>query len=348
MKAKNNLFSEITSYGNLLRAYLKARRGKSKRNYAQRFCLELERELEILENELDEKLYQPGSFREFYIFDPKKRKISAPPFRDRVVHHALCNVIEPVFEKTFIFDSYANRKGKGTHRAVARCQEFCRQKRYCMKLDIRQYFPSMDHEILKWSIRRKIKDKEALQMIDLIIDSSNPQDPALFWFPGDDLFTPMERRKGLPIGSQTSQFFSNVYLDPLDHFVKERLRVRHYVRYVDDFILFSDEKKELWEWNRKIIEFLYGLRLLIHEEKSRPVPVRLGVDFLGYRVYPDHRLLRKINAFSFSRRLRKKFKECRAGMTAYSDLTRSVQAWVAHASHADTYGLRRKILAGVQ
>jgi retron-type reverse transcriptase len=344
MKAFNHLFDSITAYDNLLLAFRKARRGKQSRGYVRWFFLEMERELESLEKELKDETYMPGSYREFYIHDPKTRKISAAPFRDRVVHHALCNIIEPLFERTFIFDSYANRKGKGTHRAVARCQEFSRQYAWFMKCDIRQYFPSIDHEILKTLLRRKIKDRQVLWLLDLIIDGSNPQDSMVEWFPGDSLFTPIERRRGLPIGNQTSQFFSNVYLSPLDHFVKENLRLKGYVRYVDDFLFFADEKRTLWEIKKRIIEFLYALRLRIHEEILRPAKVAQGIAFLGYRVFPDHRLLRKANALSFARRYRKKMEQCRAGEMPFYKLTESVQAWVAHAMHADTFGLRRKIL----
>lgn len=344
MKAFNHLFNSITAYDNLLLAFRKAKRGKQSRGYVRWFFLEMERELESLEVELKDRTYRPGTYREFYIHDPKTRKISAAPFRDRVVHHALCNVIEPLFERTFIFDSYANRKEKGTHRAVARCQEFSRKFCWFMKCDIRQYFPSIDHEILKRLLRRKIKDRDALWLLDLIIDGSNPQDSPVEWFPGDDLFTPIERRRGLPIGNQTSQFFSNVYLSPLDYYVKERLHIKGYVRYVDDWIFFADEKRTLWNVKQRLIDFLYSLRLKIHEEISRPAKVAQGIPFLGYRVFPDHRLLKKSNAVSFARRYRKKLNECRVGRAPLSKLTESVQAWVAHAEHADTFGLRRKIL----
>ncbi|MBV8611148.1 MAG: group II intron reverse transcriptase domain-containing protein [Singulisphaera sp.] len=153
------------------------------------------------------------------LHEGKARQISAAPFRDRVVHHALTGVLEPIFERSFVFDSYACRKGKGTHAAVDRCQGFARRYRYVLKADVRKFFPSIDHAILKGLVARKVKDPHVLWLVDRIIDHGNPQDPVLMWFPGDDLLTHTERRRRLPLGNQTSRFFANVYLDPLDHFV---------------------------------------------------------------------------------------------------------------------------------
>ncbi len=156
------------------------------------------------------------------------------------------------YERSFIADSYACRKGKGTHAAVNRCQQFARRFRYVLKADIQKFFPSLDHEILKALVARKIKDPDVLWLVGQIIDHSNPQEEVLNYFPGDDLFTPGERRRGIPIGNQTSQFFANVYLDPLDHFVKDRLGIKGYVRYVDDFLVFSDDKQHLADVREQI------------------------------------------------------------------------------------------------
>src|SRR5262249_2317865 len=236
MKRYGYLWEGMIAFENLLRAAEASRRGKRFRPAAARFFFHLERELTGLHEELASKTYQPGPYRTFTIYEGKTRQISAAPFRDRVVHHALTGVVEPIFERSFIFDSYACRKGKGTHAAVDRCQQFARRCRYVLKADVRKYFPSMDHGILKGLVARKIKDPHGLWLVGTIIDHSNPQDPVLMWFPGDDLFTPTELRRGLPLGNQTSQFFANVYLDPLDHFVTEHLGLS-YVRYVDDFLV---------------------------------------------------------------------------------------------------------------
>ncbi|MDG2224106.1 MAG: reverse transcriptase/maturase family protein [Rubripirellula sp.] len=229
MKRHGNLWPTLTSFEHLLRSSEKAKRGKRFRSAVARYEFNLERELFALQAALRQKTYRPGYYRSFYIYEPKKRQISAAPYRDRIVHHALTGILEPIFEPAFIFDSYACRKGKGTHSAVDRCQHFARQFRYVFKADIRKFFPSMDHDILKEQVARKIKDPDVLWLMGLIIDGSNPQEEVQHYFPGDDLFTPGERKRGIPIGNQTSQFFANVYLDPLDHFVKEQLRFKGHV-----------------------------------------------------------------------------------------------------------------------
>jgi retron-type reverse transcriptase len=178
-----------------------------------------------LQNELSSKIYQPGNYRIFYIKEPKTRMISAAPYRDRVVHHSLCNVIVPLIEPTFIGDSYANRLGFGTHLALKRCTKFARSSRYVLQCDIQKYFPSIDHEILKILLRRKIKCPDTLWLIDTIIDNSNEQFPASEHFPGDDLLSPLRRRRGLPIGNLTSQFFANIYLNSFDHFISDDIQI---------------------------------------------------------------------------------------------------------------------------
>ncbi len=209
--------------------------GKRRKPGAAAFMGNLERELLRLERELLDGSWRPGGFVTFRVEDPKPRNISAAPFRDRVVHHAVCAVVEPIFERGFIDDTYANRKGKGSHRAVARYEQYRDRYRHMLRCDIWRYFPAIDHEILKAEFRRRIACGRTLGLLDAVVDGSNPQEPVCRYYPGDDLFTPFERRRGLPIGNLTSQFFANLYLDCLDHFVKEVLRAP-YLRYVDDFL----------------------------------------------------------------------------------------------------------------
>ncbi len=230
------LYAQVCDWTNLLRAHHKAARGK--RGHAPAACFEfqLADELIALRDELRTRTYRPGPYTSFYIFEPKRRLISAAPFRDRVVHHALCNIIEPLFERRFLFDSYANRVGKGTHRAVDRCQQFARGYRYVLPCDVRQHFPSIDHAILRATLARVIRDDDALWLCDQIMASGAgvlADEYDMVYFPGDDLFAAL-RRRGLPIGNLTSQFWSNCYLDPFDHFVKRELRCKAYLRYVDD------------------------------------------------------------------------------------------------------------------
>lgn len=256
MKRHGNLWPRVVDFANLEAAARQAQRGKRYRENVLEFNYNLEGELLALHGELESKSYQPGPYRTFHIVEPKKRMISAAPYRDRVVHHALCNVIVPIFERTFIHDSYANRVGFGTHRALRRFTKFARANKYVLQCDLQKYFASIDHDILKKLIRRKVKCRDTLWLIDTIVDHSNKQEPAAFYFPGDDLFTPSERRRGLPIGNLTSQFFANVYLNGFDHFVKEKLSVARYVRYVDDFALFSDDREFLAEARRAIEDHL--------------------------------------------------------------------------------------------
>ena len=234
MKRIGKLWDGLTSFPNLLSAARRAAAGKRKRPDVAAFLHELEWEIVHLQKELLDGSYQPSRYRTFRVVDPKPRLISAAPFRDRVVHHALTQILEPIFERRFSQDSFACRKGFGTHRALAQAREGAFRYRYALKCDIRKYFPSIDHEILKNLLARVLKCRPTLELAGKIIDGSNPQEEVLYYFPGDDLFTPTERRRGLPLGNQTSQFFANVYLNPLDQFVNRTLKSAAYVRYVDD------------------------------------------------------------------------------------------------------------------
>jgi len=235
MKRAVNLWPALCSFENLHSAAYQVLRGKRGQVRAGDFFQDLEGELFHLRDALSSGTWRPGPYRTFWISEPKPRLISAAPLRDRVVHHALVNVIEPVFERRFVHHSYACRRGKGTHKALGQFARWGRSSRYILKMDIRKFFPSMDHEILKARIARVIRDPDVLRLSERIIDGSNEQEWVQDYFPGDDLFSPLRRRHGIPIGNLTSQFFANVYLNDLDHFVKERLRVRRYLRYVDDF-----------------------------------------------------------------------------------------------------------------
>jgi len=232
-----------------LDAYKKAAKGKRSRPNVAAFDFTVATELLGLQKELLCGVYRPGSYVNFHIHEPKQRKISAAPFRDRVVHHALCNLIEPRFERQFIADSYANRKHKGTHRAVNRLQIFARRFRYVLRADIVKHFPSIDHVILKEILSKEILEEDVMALCCQIIDSGEgvlEDEYPMHWFPGDDLLA-VCRPRGLPIGNLTSQFWSNCYLNPFDHFVNRELQCPAYLRYVDDFALFSDSKKQLWE-----------------------------------------------------------------------------------------------------
>ena len=324
MKPVHDLYPRIWAWENLEEAYRKARQGKRGLAPAASFERRLEDHLVGLQDELRDGAYRPGPYHSFYIHEPKRRLISAAPFRDRVVHHALCNVIEPLFEHRFIFDSYANRVGKGTHRALDRCQHFARRYPYALQLDVVQFFPSIDHALLRQALARVIGDSQVL-------------------FPGDDLFATL-RPRGLPIGNLTSQFWANVYLNGLDHFVKRELKAAAYLRYVDDLALFAADKRTLWSWRAALLDALAGLRLTIHAERAQPRPVTEGLPFLGFTIFPTHRRLKAQKAVSFQRRLKQRLAAYGAGRLSREALDATVRGWANHVRYGDTWGLRTAIL----
>ena len=345
MKRYGNLWPQIIDFANLLQANRLAQRGKRYRRYVLRFNHNLEWELHRLQAELQAQTYRPGQYTTFEIYDPKTRLISAAPYRDRVVHHALCEVIIPLFEPSLIGDTYANRVGYGTHRALKRFIQFARSSRYILQCDVRKYFPSIDHEILKAQIRQKIKCPHTLWLIDTIIDGSNPQEPINHYFPGDDLLTPVQRRKGLPIGNLTSQFFANVYLSGFDHFVKEQLKVRKYLRYVDDWALFSDDHQFLADARPVIEEYLATLRLKIHPIKSQLFETQQGASFVGFRVLPHRIRVRNDNLRRARRRFRQLQEEYAKGHVTIKELIQRLQAWEAHLKYGNTDRLRRDVFS---
>jgi retron-type reverse transcriptase len=344
MKRAGNLWGELVSFPNLLRAAGRAAAGKRTRPDVAAFLMDLEPQIVALRKELENGTYAPGPYRCFAMADPKPRLISAAPFRDRVVHHALTQVLEPVFEKRFSSDSFACRKGMGTHRALERAQAGARRYRYVLKCDVRKYFPSIDHEVLKELLARAVKCRPTLRLAGCIIDASNPQEDAAAYYPGDDLFTPWERRRGLPLGNQTSQFFANVYLDPLDQAVNRQLRPPVYARYVDDFVLFGDSKEVLAGARRCIEDELCRLRLSMHPGKSRVYRTAEGFTFLGWRIFPEHTRLVRGNVIRFRRRLRGLAAEFACGAIGWEEVQLRVRAWIAHAAHGDTWGLRHEVL----
>lgn len=350
MKTYKNLYQQVYDFSNIVQAWQKARQGKRYTPTVATFAQNLDVELLALEQELQDETYQPGGYRSFTVHEPKRRKISAAPFRDRVVHHALCQVIVPIYERKFISDSYANRVGKGTHKALDRCTYFMRRYPYVLQCDIQQFFPAIDHTILKQLLAKPIKDAPLLKLCDKIIDSGQgilADEYTMRYFAGDDLFA-MERPRGLPIGNLTSQFWANVYLHELDLFVKQHLRCRAYVRYVDDFLLFAPDKPTLNQWRESIITFLQTLRLTIHQRRAHVRPVSTGITFLGFIVYPDHRLLKRSKGIRYRRHLKSLYRHYLAGDITAEQARASVMAWLGHVQHGDTWQLRRKMFAEVR
>ena len=331
MKRAGNLFYPTVALSNLWLAAHKAWRGKKDKPRIAAFYFNVEEELLRLQQELITKNYTPQPFRTFMVFEPKRREIAAADFRDRVVHHAICNILEPHFENTLIHDTYACRVGKGTHVAVARAQHFSRRFPYFLKCDIRKYFASMDHNILKHLLARHIKDRRMLALLEVIIDHAPPNSTS---------------GKGVPIGNLTSQHFANLYLGELDHFLKDHLGVRGYVRYMDDFLIFDWSKKRLHILHTKIQAFLLDrLALTLKERATVLAPVSEGVPFLGFRIFPRMIRLQQGGATRFRRKYRQSVRAWQQGKIDDALLVTSVASMIGHVAHADTWRLRKSLFS---
>ena len=344
MKRHNHLFEQVCSFENLHAAAISAMRGKKGKRPAATFFANLEEELIALREELLSGTYQHGDYHYFQIHEPKERTVAAAPFRDRVVHHAVVRVVEPLFENRFIEDSFACRKGKGTHAAMRRAAQFARRYPYALKCDIRKYFANVDHEILSNQLARVIGDLRLLDLMKGIL-ASHSEKTRIAW--GDDLFS--ARRVvgcGLPIGNLTSQFWANVYLNALDHFVKHTLRCKGYVRYMDDFLLFGHNKAELKAQGRVVKRWVrHQLRLEVHPDKYRLLRSCAGVDCCGFVVFADGRIrVRTQTARRFHKRFRHQLRLARSGQFDFLKVRATVAAWIGHVKHAQSIGLRRAVL----
>jgi len=350
----NDLFCRIASFAALRIAARKAVKGKRKKPSAASFFANLERELLRLECALRDGSYGPGRYVEIVVREPKERLVSAAPFRDRVVHHALCAVVCPIFEAGFIGNTFANRTGKGTHAAIRVYERHRDNHAHVLRADIFRYFPSIDHAILKSLFRRRIACQRTLALMDTIIDASNEQEPVELHFLGDDLFEPYRRRRGLPIGNLTSQFFANLYLDRFDHWVTEKLGAP-YVRYVDDFALFHDDPRVLSDWRSQIERYLEGRRVKLHSRKTIILSTSEPTAFLGFELHAGprknggskegrgRRRLPEENVARFRNRLRGLRDRWRAGTAMRADVEARISAWITHAGHADTFWLRQAL-----
>ena len=313
VKRIGNLFSCVTSYENLITAFGLARKGSGKTAYTSRFFYHLEPEIIRLQKELLTGIYRHGTYHYFTIFDPKERVIAVAPFRDRIVHHAVVRILTPIYEHVFIHDSYATRPLKGTHAAIKRAQKFIRRWPWYLKLDIEKYFDSVDHNILKAFLERKIKDRKLLELLDRIIRNTH--------MPG----------KGLPIGNLTSQFLANVYLDPLDHEIKDHIGVRGYLRYMDDFVLFGNTKKYLSDLKINIEQFLADrLSLTLKAGATCLNRSNHGLSFLGMRIFPGIIRIRSENRRRSLKRMRHKFEKWVDGIIDEEELAQSMASICGH------------------
>jgi retron-type reverse transcriptase len=328
----DNLYPKIYSMRNLILAWQKARKSKTKKDYVIEFEKNLRDNLKALHYELKYFYYKPKSLITFILRDPKTRKISKSNFKDRVVHHALVRVIEPIFDRTFIYDSCANRKGRGNLFALKRFERFRRKvtknhasSGYCLKADIKHYFQEVNHKILLNIIKRRIKDEGVIWLIKRILNNNVSDNPS---------------GKGMPLGNLTSQFFANVYLNELDYFVKHLLKAKHYIRYVDDFVILHNSKEQLENLKERISQFLEEkLKLELHPDKSRIILLSRGIDFVGFRNFYYYKLLRKKNIKNIERKMGK----FNRGKISGSKMAEILQGWNAYAKWANAFKLRKKV-----
>lgn len=286
-KRFGNLFEQCFSMEALYAAYERGRRGKRKTFSVMRFERDLGANLKALHDELHAGAYQPKPYRHFIVMEPKPRQISAPAFRDVVVQHAIYGLLNPIFDRGFIHDSYGCRVAKGTHMASDRVQHYLRKAApdsYTLQLDIRRFYYRIDRAILRTLIERKIKDTRLVDLMMLFADD------------GKDAL-------GVPIGNLLSQLYALIYLDPLDHFVKREMKIKNYVRYVDDFILWCDTRARAIERRDIIINFLQN-RLGLTLSRWTIATVSRGVNFVGFRTWRKRRFVRKHSLFRFSRSLK--------------------------------------------
>jgi len=343
-----DIYDKICSWENLYKAYENAARGKWYRDDVVRFSANLEEELINLQNHLIYQTYKVGRYREFYVYEPKKRLIMALDFRDRVVQWAIYQQLEPLFDKQFIYDSYGCRKGKGTHRAADRLQYWIRavsrkpEDWYYLKLDISKYFYRVDHECLMRILRSKIDDERLLWLLKTIIDCEH----TAFGLPlgvDPDQCKPEDRlyTVGMPIGNLTSQLFANIYLNELDQYAKHELKLRYYIRYMDDIIILHPDKKYLASVKDDLEIFLNEKLRLNLNKKTAIRKVKTGIEFVGFRIFPTHRKLKKKSLRKMKSRLKYLAKQYQKGNVGFETVHSSVMSYFGTMKHFNSYGLRR-------
>jgi retron-type reverse transcriptase len=346
MSALQNAFENITSIDTLVAAHKKAMIGKRRNNKATTSNYYFMSELLVLQEELRNGSYQTAPYRNRIITEPKVRYIQAPEFRDRIVHHAIHSVLNLFYERHFIRDSYACRPCRGIHGAAARIQTFLRHSPvplYVCKLDISKYYASINHTKLKQLLATKIDDSKLLNLLDIIIDSTDSGTEHDHLFPPDSYYHTKGPR-GIPIGNLTSQLFANIYLHHADMYAKQQLKIPRYIRYMDDILIFHEDKNQLRIWQQAMTKFFYEeLYLTINPHKIRVYPARLGVDFVGYIIFPHSMRLRGSSVRRFKKRYNKQLHRLLTGDISSEKLKASFKSWAAHAAHANTKQLTRSL-----
>jgi len=340
MKIWHNIYSDITTLEAIFQAWDGFIQGKKKKKDVVEFGRYLEDNLFLLNEELKNKTYKHGGYKSFYVRDPKVRHISKAKVRDRVVHHLVSSTLENVFDPTFYAYSYSCRKNKGTHKAVEKFAQMLRKASknntsaiYVLKCDIKKFFATVDQKILLQLLSEKIKDNDFLWLLSEIVGS----------FQSDYTFD-LDEPKGMPIGNLTSQFFANIYLNPLDQFVKNELKIQYYMRYADDFVFLSEDQEYLKEVLSKIDKFLkLELKLTLHPDKIIISNYYLGIDFLGYIIFPYFIVPRTKTKRRIFRKINKKVQLFRENKLSYDSLNQALQSYLGYLSHADAYELSKEL-----
>lgn len=319
MKTYSNLWQTFISKENFEIALHDSQLGKKKQRQVITFNKNPEENLEKIRQDVINGRFHTSRYKTMIVFEPKKRVIYKLPYNpDRIVQHAVMNILRPIMESIFIYDSYACVEGKGQMRASRRCSQFVRRNKYCLKCDVHHFYPSIRHDILSAMLHKKIKDDRFMGIVDDII----------FSFDGET---------NAPIGNYTSQWFGNFYLTALDYFVKQELGVKDYLRYCDDFLLFSNDKAELHEHRRIIEKFLWE-ELRLTYSKAYVFDTKQGVDFCGYRTFGKYVLLRKSTAKRVKRRVLRVYPK-------YTEEKRqaSIASTLGWLKHCNSYNLKVKL-----
>lgn len=327
-------YQELISLENLFNTWEKFNSGKANKKDVINFWRNLEDNIFELHKELKKENYKHGGYEQFIVFDPKKRLIHKANVKDRLVHQAIFDYLLPKFEKRFIFDSYSSRINKGTHKAVKRLRFFCgkvflRNKTcWILKCDIEKFFDSINHQILFNFIYRRTDSQKVLKIIKEIIDSFEIN-------PG----------KGLPLGNLTSQIFANIYLHELDYFIKNRLKIKNYIRFNDDFVIVHQNKMFLENLTPRIQKFLENeLKLTLPNNKIQLRNLNWGVDFLGYIILPNGVLIRKKTKNRLFIKIDRKMKNYQAGEISFNKLVQTVNSYLGILKHCSSFKLRQEIL----
>lgn len=347
MKKLKNLYQEICSFENLLEAYKQARKCKRYRSEVLEFTANLEENLITIQNELTWKTYEVGRYKEFFVYDPKKRLIMALPFRDRVVQWAIYRVLNPLLDRRYISHSYACRIGMGTHKVISKVQYWLRKlyrgsgRTYALKMDVSKYFYRVDHGVLVGILERIIADRDLLEMLETIIRSETTDFGLNL---GDHGFTGGKvAGVGMPIGNLTSQMFANLYLNELDQYCKHALKTQYYARYMDDVLVLHPDKRYLRTIKERVEQFLAEHLKLQLNNKTCIRSLEQGVEFCGYRIWPTHVKLRKKSALKMKHRLVGLRKRYARGDIGFAKANASVQSYMGIMKHFSSYSLRKSI-----